>query len=72
MPCTPTVLFFRQAVTIGVRRGWRLKWYREKTNASARLLRNIRGRCRIANRDPGVGDHVSKVKEHTACSRTKW
>lgn len=71
MSCTPIAVFFRQAVPVGVGRKWRLRWYREKINASAKLLRNIKGRCRRANRDPGVGDHVSKVKEHTAHSRRK-
>lgn len=67
--CTPIAVFFPQAVPVGVGRTWRLRWHREKRNASAKLLRNIGGRCRRANRDPGVGDHVSKVKEHTAHSR---
>lgn len=63
--------FLPTSCTVGVGRKWRLRWYREKINASAKLLRNIRGRCRRANRDPGVGDYVSKVKEHTAHSRRK-
>lgn len=71
MSCTPIAVFFQQAVTVGVGRKWRLRWYREKINTSAKLLRNIKGCCRRANRDPGVGDHVSKVKEHTAHSRRK-
>lgn len=71
MSCTPIAVFFRQAVPVGVGRKWRLRWYREKINTSAKLLRNIKGCCRRANRDPGVGNHVSKVKEHTAHSRRK-
>lgn len=34
-----------------------------KDKCKWKLLRNIRGHCKMANRDPGVGDHVSKIKE---------
>lgn len=47
----------------------------KKNQCKHKLLRDIRGHCRTANRDPGVGNHVRdrvcKIKEHAAHPRRK-